>query len=289
MKKTMLAILIALAWSLALPAQQPAVDGNLIVFLSDIHALDKPLLRREGSFETMNNFRTCVKHVLNMSPRPATAVFLGDVTEDGSEIAYSVFKENVVPFKNAGVRCLVIPGNHDSSRSFAQAFPAEAAASPVPGKTVAVLELPAAAFIFLDTTDPGTQDGYYGSLGEKQSAWLTETLKRFGSKPVFLCGHHSLDMMREMPDLKSFPALHGWVCGHLHQFGEKMSKAGIPQFFVPSTGFQTGSQPLGFVTLRVAGQEFVFTLFTVDPADARNGKCMSVQRKAIAAPVAVQK
>ncbi|MDO5113174.1 MAG: metallophosphoesterase, partial [Planctomycetia bacterium] len=176
-----------------------------IVLVSDIHLGTEVIRRGLSEFRTNENFQRCVDEILKREPRPDAVIILGDIVERASLEVYQLAEKLWQPILDAGIPLYIMGGNHDQPWRMFQAIPALEKQTEVPGKIACRVSFPQADFYLLETTD--YSNGMLGKLYENQQKWLLETLPQSGGKPVFLLGHHQLDVMDELPDFSTLPNL----------------------------------------------------------------------------------
>ncbi|WP_299472445.1 metallophosphoesterase [uncultured Roseibium sp.] len=155
-----------------------------IVHISDTHIQDDPIM---GSVP-VDNFRACAAHVLANSADADMVVISGDLAHHGSKENYALLKTLLAQTGLASTSPRLMIGNHDDRSTFRAAFPE----TPVDknGFIQWAEETPHGHFLFLDTNEPGTHEGYYCA---KRQAWLRATLdevvRKSSSAYIFL--HHN--------------------------------------------------------------------------------------------------
>jgi len=268
-----IALLIGQA-SLAQKAPVP-VDENRVVLLSDTHIDSRGLTR--GQFASVEDFKQCVQQVLDMDPRPAAVLLLGDLTEDSSAESFNRFRELLVPWDTAGIRYHLTLGNHDRADVFFKVFPEYRNKTAVPsGGVSCLIELPLADFVLLETAGIGSPD-WFGGVKEKDKEWLNSVLKRPGDKPLFVCGHHPIDRNPADTDLRQAGAFQAWIYGHNHVAGAKRTADGLQTVGLPSSSFPTNTRAYAVLDMsKKDGQaEFRFTLASPDPASKEQGRLVT--------------
>lgn len=238
------------------------VDENLIVLISDthIHHEDGGLIvvNPELKFDPSANLKKIVQEVLAMRPRPAGVVCLGDLIHRGTaDTPYEMLKEILKPWDEAGMPYYLALGNHDQPWRFFKVFP-EWKEKMVPGSCAHKASFKNIDFLILETTD--YTNGWYGIHPEVQRKWLVEQLAA-QTKPVFVCGHHNWELMREKPEMTN-PFIQGWMCGHFHDFVTNNYEGGIRELRIPSTAHSSGPNS-AYVLLRVTENGYQFDLVPI--------------------------
>lgn len=102
--------------------------------ISDVHVMDPALLEQEGAaFEAyLKSDRKMLSESVNLAAklrdrliaqRPDVVLLTGDLTKDGETASHKKLREILLdPLAKAGVRTLVIPGNHDVNNPHAVRF-----------------------------------------------------------------------------------------------------------------------------------------------------------------------
>ncbi|MDO4585166.1 MAG: metallophosphoesterase [Planctomycetia bacterium] len=226
-----------------------------IVLLSDIHLGTEVIRRGLSEFRTNENFQRCVDEILKREPCPDAVIILGDIAERHSLEVYQLAAKMWQPILDAGIPLYIMGGNHDSPARMFQAIPALEKQTEVPGKIACRISFPQADFYLLETTD--YSNGMLGKLYEDQRKWLLETLPQSGDKPIFLLGHHPLDVMRELPDFSTLPNFQAWIYGHTHIPSLRKTPQGWLLVNVPSTAFDNQKiSGLGYFILTLNGEDF---------------------------------
>lgn len=303
------------------------IDENLVIFASDMHFAPAPLVRyavpvtengretvdytyektgRPGEtrveIDTQSNLRALVSEVLQMNPRPACVILLGDDVQEPEKKQYEAVRNTLRPWEEAGIRYIKIMGNHDHpsvtvpNEEYLQVFPETqcASISPSPRWQALRISLPAADFLVFETFDPlrngyetwftpsqmekyGKKDTYlryYGAFFPEQYTWLKSVLESQPSdRPIFFCGHHLVDFDAFLPEYHDFPQLEGWIHGHFHKF-YLPKELGIRAVSLPSSGVLgvgVRQTPPSYVKMEILRDSYRFTLQTYDKNAPENG------------------
>lgn len=243
------------------------------VFFSDAH-LPGYLAEDSGQGEELVRF---VRSVLMMDPMPKVVVNFGDLAYDcGRKADYERAKEILRPLKDAGVSIVHTMGNHDRRERFFEVNPDRYAESPVPGRTVSVVDLGTCDLILMDTlhqgSDPDACGPVRGTLDDAQYEWLLAELPR-RTRPFILGGHHpsaEIDLDRGRSFQKVLGAsdkIVGYVHGHDHVWKdsylwvEKTRDGLLPSRCLPSTGMWGD---IGHVVVRTGDECLELTLINHD-------------------------
>lgn len=195
-----------------------AVDFLLI---SDLHqgAADDPGLRSD----TIANLRAVLDAAAGIRPRPAFALFAGDLANHGLPESYRRLKDEL---SRLDIPALYALGNHDDRASFREHFLGEADGSDAPFFHEAVL-----AGVHVVTLDSSVPGRISGALDEAQFAFLDAALDRHPDLPKLVMVHHppALDPDAErfeildhadagrLGDLIAGRGVAGLLCGHIHR------------------------------------------------------------------------
>lgn len=105
-----------------------------IAVISDVHVMDPALLEQEGAAfdEYLRNDRKMLTESVSLAAklrdrllaqRPDVVLLTGDLTKDGEMASHRKLREVLLdPLAKAGIRTLVIPGNHDVNNPHAVRF-----------------------------------------------------------------------------------------------------------------------------------------------------------------------
>ena len=269
MIKRFLALAAACLLGLADPicADESKTDENLVVLVADAHVFPGTIKRANGfEADTLEHFTNMVRNVTTMNPRPGAILFLGDLVEQPTVEAYTLFRHLLEPVYAAKIPCFFILGNHDQSARFFEVFPEWKEKTRTTGSLAYRIELPAVDLLTLETTDPANKGGYFGKIEPGIRNWLQAELRKTPGKPVFIAAHHDVDFAKFYPELAKEPNFQGWLNGHWHQYVQKMSPEGVRIFWLPSLGFMDGDKnPVtGYVLLKADAKEYRMTLITND-------------------------
>ncbi len=251
--RTLVSAILCAAGAALGTADTVPLDQNLVALCADLHLTGEaePAHQRAG-------FVRCVQDILACNPRPANAIFYGDLALDhGAPGDYLALKELVRPLEDAGIRWHACLGNHDRRAPFLEAFPDRLPDRPaVPGRLVTVVGTPHADFILLDSCLEGP---VHGGTDDAQRKWLQQTLTG-ATRPVFVGAHHPLKETGVAPLLASCAWCRGYLFGHVHEWARKREE-GVETLCLPSTGHWGD---IGFVLVKLDAGEAVFTLHQRD-------------------------
>jgi len=224
------------------------LDPNLVAIFADTHITDGKKKRQVG------RFKMCVGKILAMNPRPATLLIYGDIVlKHGGVELYKKFRSLMKPIEKAGIKWEVAMGNHDRLADYRTACPDRFAEKPIlEGRYIHIVETPRADFILLDSYQ---KDHVDGAIEPAQMKWLTETLKKYTEKPVFVGCHHGLHQTKIGKILLSCPKFTAYLHGHWHWWKNSQTDDGIPMICFPSVG-QRGD--MGFVMCHLGENEATF-------------------------------
>lgn len=106
-----------------------AADHKFVV-IADPHIMAEELLVNDGtafrsylaSTKKMTDFSKAifdkaVSEIISMSPRPELVLIVGDLSKDGELVSHKYVRRKLDELKAKGISTLVIPGNHDWSKS----------------------------------------------------------------------------------------------------------------------------------------------------------------------------
>lgn len=121
------------AFLLAFSAAHVTAQTKMAV-VSDVHIMNPELLKQDGEAfaEYIRNDRKMLKlgpQLLNnateriLRDKPQVVLITGDLTKDGETISHTYLRDNYLKrLKDAGIKVLVIPGNHDVDNPHAVEF-----------------------------------------------------------------------------------------------------------------------------------------------------------------------
>ena len=247
--------------------------GRPCVFFSDAH-LPGTLADDTGQGDELSYF---VRRVLAMDPLPKVVVDFGDLAYDcGRKADYERANEILLPLRAAGVPVVHTMGNHDRRERFFEANADCCAASPVPGRTVGVVDLGNCDLILMDTLhqgpNPDDRGPKGGTLDDAQYDWLLAELPR-RTRPFILGGHHpageiDLDRGRSFQQvLDVSDKIVGYVHGHDHVWKDcflwvaKTADGLLPSRCLPSTGMWGD---IGHVVVRPGARSVSLELLSHD-------------------------
>jgi 3',5'-cyclic-AMP phosphodiesterase len=124
----------------------------------------------------------------------AACVFLGDLTETGSRMEFSIMRQSLARLR---VPYRLLIGNHDNRAHFLEVFPEQECDGD--GFVQTVMAFSPWRIVGLDTSEPGTAVGWYCP---RRLEWLERQLRGAGGDRVVLCAHHPLcDIFVDQLDL----------------------------------------------------------------------------------------
>ena len=218
----------------------------LVAQISDLH-LGAPGHLAYDRIDTAAHLACCVKHILQLAPRPAAVVASGDLVDTGTAAEYGRLRELLAPLP---MPVYLMPGNHDE-RSALRAEFRDHDYLPAGGTLHYAIETQVLRLIMLDTVVPG-MDG--GALDAPQLEWFAATLAAAPDKPALVFMHHppirtgisGMDEIGLAPEgaarLGAIVSRHRQVecisCGHVHR-GIETRWHGTRVSICPSTAFQS--------------------------------------------------
>jgi len=225
------------------------LDDNLVALFSDLH-----VTTQAGNPHQREGFSQCVNAVIACNPRPANALFFGDLAfQIGDPDDYRLLKALVKPLEDAGIHWHACFGNHDRRAAFFSVFPERQQASPpVTDRLITIVTTPHADFILLDSCLEGPVNG---AIDDAQRAWLQTTLSH-ATKPVFVGAHHPLKETAIADLLAANACCKGYVFGHVHAWKQQRQQD-VHTLSLPSTGHWGD---IGYVLVKLSADEAVFTL-----------------------------
>jgi len=247
-------------------------DPDLILLLSDCHVA----AGGEDAFP-YRRLRRCVDRALAMDPLPSRAFVFGDIAGTvGPKEDYEMSNRQFRRLEEAGIRVSYMMGNHDRRAGFLAVHPEAAALSPISGKLMQKISLPACDFLFLDSLigpDGSDKIVVAGAIDAEQGEWLLRETAGETGKSVIVCAHHSPEELK-LPDKTSLaeqlprqPRVRGYIYGHVHRWAHTWHRRfdGDPRFMrglsLPATG---NWGDLGYALLRFDGTKAEVRLFQDD-------------------------
>jgi len=253
-------------------------DPDLSVFISDLHVAAGGIKTKYGEQPAAQNqvLSGLVDEILRLRPRPRRIVAFGDIALwFGYDADYDVAKSILDRITAAGIDLYVTTGNHDHREPLFAHFPQQRERTPVPGRTVSVIDLGHADLLLLDTLDekpeskPGDDNRVGGAMDDAQYAWLQREAP-IRPRPFFCGAHHSptdlngRKVWEFLCDTKHFA---GWIQGHEHQFAETWipSNWSCPRIrrvvILPSAGWWGD---IGYALFRTYADRAVYSLVERD-------------------------
>ena len=227
------------------------VDGNLTVFLSDIHISGKDV---KGQPTYQNPLLDkAIDQILALRPRPRRAVVFGDVALwRGHAADYAESAPRLKRLSDAGIEVTVTTGNHDHRVPMFAAYPEQAKKTPVPGRVTSVVDLGTSDLFLLDSLNEnaageGSNNAVAGTLDEAQAAWLKGAAAA-AKRPFFVGAHHPPEELplggkNILAALERNPFFAGYIHGHNHRWYLRWYHNGYSRRHVvriaclPSTGW----------------------------------------------------
>ena len=123
--KKFVSVLLILSIFLSFCACSPKEKPLKIVTVTDTHFTGKEAFSYEGSFAEANDNNGTGKQVKYieeifdafiyqmLSEKPDYIVMTGDLAFDGAKASHLALKEKLLPLSEAGIKTLILPGNHD--------------------------------------------------------------------------------------------------------------------------------------------------------------------------------
>ena len=206
-------------------------------------------------FDTNVSLQEVVAAINTLQPRPAFAVFGGDLaspdllddhkvyTPEDYAPSYTLLQELV---HRLPCPAYMLMGNHDNRIAFRNVFGTTALTPDAPHDYS--FDYQGYHFIALDSLQPGQPGGY---LNAAQLQWLRQDLEAHRELPTLVFVHHHpwplglawIDAMplhngeEFMSLLQSYPAVRWVICGHVHT-DQVMQRDGITVMTTPSTCVQ---------------------------------------------------
>ncbi len=252
-KRSVLHGLALVLGALCVRAGEVPLDENAVALFSDTHVTADATCAYSSA-----GLERCIRAVLACNPRPAHALFYGDLSVNhGVTNDYRVFKKLVEPLENAGIQWSACMGNHDRRGAFLAVFPEhDTRATLVPDRLVSVVRTPRADFILLDSCLEGPVNG---AVDDVQRTWLQKTLAHYG-KPVFVGAHHPIGETRLAELLAAHTDCTAYIHGHNHYWKQR-KEGGVETLCLPSTGWWGD---IGYVMVKLDAEGATFTLHQFD-------------------------
>ena len=266
----------------SLAAAPTATDPNRFVLLADTHIWEKrdQIYRNVKPADNFIQFRS---EILAFQPRPAGAIFVGDLVYiQGHSADYAVLVELLRPMREAGIPLHFALGNHDDRANFWAALPdaKPAGKPPVPDKHVTIVSAPLANWFLLDSLEKTNSTP--GILGEAQLQWLAKELDARPDKPALVAAHHPHDPMGTRQGLKDTAPLFdvlaprkqvkAYLFAHTHRW-EVARYRGIHMINLPATAWLfDAKQPQGWLDVRLRGDGMTLVLSTLDKKHKSHGQ-----------------
>lgn len=213
--------------------------------ISDLH-IGVPGHLAYDRIDTAAHLARCVRHLLQLAPRPDVVVASGDLVDCGIAEEYRRVRELLAPLP---MPVFLMPGNHDDRAALRAEF-ADHEYLPVSGTLDYVVDAYAVRLVMIDTVVTGKEGG---ALEDGQLDWLAATLAAAPEKPTAIFLHHPPIMtgIRCMDEVALAPDNVAWLgelvarhpqierisCGHVHRVVEARWR-GVPVGICPSTAFQ---------------------------------------------------
>jgi 3',5'-cyclic AMP phosphodiesterase CpdA len=195
--------------------------------LSDLHLA--PSGQLVHGIDPLLQMQRVIERIRTLDVVPAFVVVSGDLTDDGSDESYQVFKALLREIGNGHVPVLLALGNHDDRSAFHRVVlgqeDADGGRPYCHGQTIEGLRI-----VVLDSVIPGETAG---ALGEKQLAWLDEELRSPAPRGTLIVLHHPCRLagpahhypdfiVRDAAALEAIVGRHrgqivGVLAGHSHQ------------------------------------------------------------------------
>lgn len=231
----------------SLLAADVQIDDNIVAIFSDTH------LHGPETVQHVVRFNQSVAKILAMNPRPANLLIYGDVAYlEGKIEEYELFRKLIKPIEQAGIKWEIAMGNHDRIMNYRTVFPERfEKEQPVKDCYINIVETPRADFILLDSYLKGQ---VRGDICDEQRSWLTETLKKYTEKPVFVGCHHPEAETKLADILKACPKFVAYLHGHHHYYRTPVQD-GMQTICFPSVGHWGD---MGFMTVFLSEKEATF-------------------------------
>jgi Icc protein len=259
-----------------------ATDPNRFVLLADTHIWEnREQLHR--NVKPAENFIQVRSDILALQPRPAGAIFVGDLVYlQGHSADYAVLADLLRPLHEAGIPLHFALGNHDGRENFWTAFPQARPAGipPVPDKHVTVVSAPRANWFLLDSLEKTNSTP--GFLGKAQLDWLAKELDARPEVPALVVAHHPQDPTGGIQGLKDTgplfdvlaPRKHvkAYVFGHTHRWLVSRYR-GIHLINVPATAWVfDAKEPQGWIDVQLRGDGMTAVFIALDKKHKSHGQ-----------------
>lgn len=195
----------------------------IIAQLSDIHVKPEGRLAYRR-VDTAAHLARAVRHLLDLTPRPAVVLGTGDLVDAGRPEEYRHLRALLAPLP---MPVYLIPGNHDDRDALRDEF-ADHGYLPREGFLHYVVDPYAVRLIGLDTVVPGRGGGL---MCAERLAWLDARLREAPARPTLVFMHHppfrtgiahmdalgldNADAMGEV--IRRHTQVVCIACGHLHR------------------------------------------------------------------------
>ena len=222
----------------------------IIAQISDTHiALDT-----EDSERRIEDFKTTIRHINALDPKPDVIVHTGDIVQNGLPQEYEVCRDILM---EATVPVYLMVGNKDDRANLRAVFHRAAYLNDGDGFISYAVDGYPLRLIMLDTLNPGSRKG---DFCQQRIAQLSEMLDASPDKPTLVFAHHPPFLVQEGPEPLHFetPEImeqfrhhlgkHEQVlalcCGHVHR-GVSGELGAKPIFVMPciATSLRRGDYP----------------------------------------------
>lgn len=151
-----------------------------LVHLSDLHLV--PPGERLWGLDPVARLEACLRDIARYHSDADFCVISGDLTERGDAEAYMALKSRLERFP---LKTFLMLGNHDDRDTYFEVF--DDAPKDDKGFAQEMHLTSDAAFLFLDTLEPGQSSGSYCKA---RCTWLERMLDRAGDVPIYIFIHH---------------------------------------------------------------------------------------------------
>jgi 3',5'-cyclic AMP phosphodiesterase CpdA len=230
----------------------------IVAQISDLHITRKGRLLHH-MIDTARYLRRCIACLNELKPRPDVVFASGDLVDAGKPKEYRRLRKILEDLK---IPLYAVPGNHDRSEAFREAFADHRYVASGGFATQFVIDAYDLRLIGLDTSRPPETGG---GLDEGRLDWLDERLGEAPGRPTLIFMHHppfktgirQLDAagFHGAERLGAIVERHAQVeriaCGHIHR-AMQVRWHGTIACTAPSTAHQfvlelRERRPLGFV------------------------------------------